>query len=117
EVRGRARPTRNQQHRRALSPAHPTIQSIATHEHRRSRSMTAAAEKKDKEAGKVDGRSWAEQYATYGHLGQAIDPWDHLAIADCMEQVLRANEEPTDEYIEGFMGGAQEFFEGVRDKI
>jgi hypothetical protein len=123
----------------------PAIQrAIAIHQQRRSPTMSTVierlraskqeAEQEDIAAGKARGRAWAEHKADYRQLrrvckldlSEETDAETALSYAIYpdgdnyfREEALGmpANEEPTDEFIAGFIEGAQEFFDEVEDEL
>jgi hypothetical protein len=114
--------------------------AVANHEHRRSPSMNSAIERlraskqeavqEDTADGKRDGREWAEATAEYKELSRiskiddstldnlwrAVDP--NLDESEFFKYVFGdIDEEPSEEYVEGFIEGAKEFFSEVRNKL
>jgi hypothetical protein len=121
--------------------------ALATHEQRRNPSMENAIErlraskeetiKQDELQGKRDGRHWAENSASYEEL-RRVAKIDLDDISDDMVHVLRnavdprhemmddefrnifgdpAHIEMSDEYVEAFIEGAQEFWDEVEHKL
>ncbi len=120
--------------------------AIAAYEHRKGRNMTTAIERlrasrleatqSDKEDGKSDGRVWAENDAEYQWLkrlhlrvneqteepmialGLAIDPTGETKISEIVETCFgEVREQPSDEYLDGFIAGAVDFFKEVRSRV
>jgi beta-glucosidase-like glycosyl hydrolase len=90
------------------------------------------AEPQDKTEGKQAGRKWAEEKAehaelrrvseipdggVYTNLRAAIDLEHNLTNEEIVKYMFGNDAEPTDEYIEGFIKGAQEFFAEVRNQL
>jgi len=119
----------------------PAIQAaVATYQHRKTRNMTSAIERlhaskqealqEDTAEGKQDGRNWAESEANYrelsriakiedltlNNLWRAVDPeLDEGALLTYLFGDIE--QEPSKEYVAGFIEGAQEFFAEVRDQL
>jgi hypothetical protein len=90
------------------------------------------AELEDKTEGKQAGREWAEEKAEHAeqrrvqksltvdstaNLRAAIDLEHNLTNEELVKHVFDNDAEPTDQYIEGFIKGAQEFFAEVRNQL
>jgi len=121
--------------------------ALATHEQRRNPSMQNAIErlraskeetiKQDELQGKRDGRYWAENSASYEQLRRvakidigllagdaldvfrgAVDP-HHQLQDDEFKNIFGdpAHIEMSDEYVEAFIEGAQEFWEEVEHEL
>ncbi len=99
----------------------------------RLRASKQEAEPQDKTEGKQAGREWAEEKAEHAELRRiseipdggfyfanlraAIDLEHNLTNEEIVKYMFGNDAEPTDEYIEGFIEGAQEFFAEVRNQL
>ena len=99
----------------------------------RLRASKQEAELEDKAEGKQAGREWAEEKAEhaeqrrvseipdggfyFANLRAAIDLEHNLTNEDIVKYMFGNDAEPTDEYIGGFIKGAQEFFAEVRNQL
>jgi hypothetical protein len=122
----------------------PSLQAeVAVHEHRSNENMETVVERlraskmEDQQnslaAGKQEGRDWAGSHATYSELRRvskikdgswsslrnAVDPNDELVYGDLQNHLFGDTSDPTDdeEYVRGFILGAQELFDEVRGKL
>jgi hypothetical protein len=120
----------------------PVIQSaIADFEHRKDGNMTTAIERlraskqehvlSQQSSGKEEGRKWAENYATYEELARLsrydLSKWKdpYSLLKDALDDLIAGDlveytyEDPkaSDEYIAGFIEGAQGFFAEVKDHL
>jgi hypothetical protein len=121
--------------------------AVAAFEHRKGQNMTTAIERlrasrleteqTDKVQGKSDGRAWAENDAEYQWLkrlhlraneqteeepmtalAMAIDPTGTTAFSEISEICFsEVSDLPSDEYLDGFINGAVEFFKEVRSRV
>jgi hypothetical protein len=85
------------------------------------------AELQDRTEGKRAGREWAEEKAEHAQLRRvseiplvdstspAIDLEHNLTNEEVVKYMFDNDAEPTDQYIEGFIKRAQEFFAEVRN--
>jgi hypothetical protein len=115
---------------------------LATYKHRGSPTVNTPierlsaskqeAELQDKTEGKQAGREWAEEKAEHAeqrrvqksltvdstaNLRAAIDLEHNLTNEELVKHVFDNDAEPTDQYIEGFIKGAQVFFAEVRNQL
>lgn len=127
--------------------ARPAFQSaIANFQHRRTRNMDTAIErlraskqdatKNDIEAGREAGRDWAGDFAEYAELARlsktdldgnyagawdvlkhAISPDDGMSHEEILEYCFGEEEPDSDEYVGGFVEGAQELFDEIKDQL
>lgn len=104
----------------------------------RLRASKQEGEKRDIEGGRKDGRQWAEYHASYRalrhvaeiphanideaahwtNLKHALDPDDDLPDSrEFCAQFFGTEAHVSGEYLNGFIEGAAEFFDEVKDKI
>jgi hypothetical protein len=121
--------------------------AIANLKHQRSRTMDTAIERlraskqkaveHDFERGRIDGRDWAQDTAEYADLAnlakvdlnrnyqyawkmlkKAVSPEDEMSDGEIKEYCFGGDETAlTDEYVGGFVDGAQEFFEQIKGRL
>jgi Arc/MetJ-type ribon-helix-helix transcriptional regulator len=119
--------------------------ALAAHKHRKDQNVSSAIERlraskqesdqDDRTTGHIDGRTWAENDAEYawlrrlannsvrahapsGALFRAIDPNDEMDNSELGKICFGDDDDDrSDTYIEGFIEGAVEFFEQVRNQI
>jgi hypothetical protein len=99
----------------------------------RLRASKQEAELQDKTEGKQAGREWADEKAGHAELRRvseipdggfyfanlraAIDLEHNLTNEELVKYMFDNDAEPTDQYIEGFIKGAQEFFAELRNQL
>lgn len=121
--------------------------AVANHEHRKGQNMTTAIERlraskqetvqSEGLIGKRMGRAWAENKATYQELRdmsrldfshgeyrgaeetfyRAIAPNDECDLSEFRTYCFGDDDDVSDEFVVGFVEGAQEFFQEVRDEL
>jgi hypothetical protein len=121
------------------------LSAVASHEHRRTQTMTTAIERlrasKEKhldemtEFGRERGQRWARDHAEWAELKRvadlrtdhpdlisdlrnAIDPGEDLDESDFLKAIDSSEEEANeDAFVEGFIDGAKDFFDAIKPEL